>query len=112
MQPEIWSLFTPNTALFLDVILRQQVKHMIRSITCQTWKGYKTPFRRSGHIIMFCYVMGDVVCAHKPHMPCFHSPSHICCNLFSCFTGGSDCEMYMVFNIERAGRKFQTGNKK
>jgi len=26
--------------------------------------------------------------------------------------GGSDGKMYIIMNIERAGREFQTGNKK
>jgi len=29
-----------------------------------------------------------------------------------CLAGGSNNEMYIIINIEKAGREFQTGNKK
>ena len=41
----------PNIALFMVVMLRQWIKHMMSydSLNLEIWKGYKTPFRRSGH---------------------------------------------------------------
>ena len=104
--PGIWYPYTPNIALFLDVTLRQWVKHMMSydSSNLEIWKGYirllfadpVSNFHDNYYavvlwsyplywlynirycILLICCVM---TCGFFPHaLPsCFHRPGQLQC---------------------------------